>query len=327
MTPPEIISLGETMVLLYPPDLTTPLNSVRQLMVDVAGADSNFAIAMARLGFHAGWISRVGADPLGELVRDTVAREGVDVSQVIVDPGHPTGLYVKHHPPDGHPLVLYYRRGSAASYLAPADIRPAYFAEIKVLQVNGMTLALSRSCEEAVLRAVQLARKARALISLDLNLRLQLWTLSTARHVLGKLLPTVSLLTGTEDEFLQFFEKRTLVDAMIEAHGRGPRTVVATRGDKGAVALVGGRVVSHPGYVPPQVVDTVGAGDGFNAGFIASVLRGLKPEEALRIANRIGAAAVTTPGDFQGYPTLREIENDPGWPERHGDGRDFSGTA
>lgn len=325
MTPPEVISLGETMVLLYPRDLSAPLADVRELVVDIAGADSNFAIAMTRLGFRSGWISRVGSDPLGELVLNTIRREGVDTSQVVVDPTHPTGLYIKYHRShDGQPQVLYYRRDSAASYLNPKDLKPEYFKAARVLQVNGMTNALSRSCEEAVVRAIDLARKNDARVCLDLNLRLRLWSLTRARQILDRLLPTVSILSGTEEEYLQFFDKTSLVDALMEAHRRGPRTVVATRGARGAVALVGGRIVSHPGYVPPRIVDTVGAGDGFNAGFIASLLRGADPDQALRVANRIGAAAVTTPGDFQGYPSQADLDAEPEWPERSRDNVDLA---
>jgi 2-dehydro-3-deoxygluconokinase len=325
VTPPEVISLGETMVLLYPRDLSASLADVRELVVDVAGADSNFAIAMSRLGFRTGWISRVGGDPLGELVLNTIRHEGVDTSQVVVDPTHPTGLYVKYHPQrDGQPAVIYYRHGSAASSLNPNDVKPEYFTAARVLQVSGMTNALSRSCEEAVVRAIDLARKNNARVCLDLNLRLRLWSLTQARQILDRLLPAVSILSGTEEEYLQFFEKTRLVDALMDAHRRGPRTVVATRGARGAVALVGGRIVSHPGFVPPRVVDTVGAGDGFNAGFVASLLRGAEPEEALRVANRIGAAAVTTPGDFHGYPTWADLDAQPNWPERGRDHVDFA---
>lgn len=324
MNPPEVISLGETMILLYPPDLSTPLAEATTLAVDVAGADSNFAIAMSRLGFRSGWISRVGQDPLGERVLNAIRRERVDTSQVVVDASHPTGLYIKYHADGEDPQVLYYRRGSAASHLSPKDLKPEYFRGARVLQVNGMTCALSRSCEDTVVRAIDLARKNGTRVCLDLNLRLKLWTLAAARQVLGRLLAVVSILTGTEDEFLQFFGKASLVDALMEAHRRGPRTVVATRGPRGAVALVGGRIISHPGFKPPRVVDMVGAGDGFNAGLVASLLRGADPEQALRVANRMGAAAVTTPGDFHGYPTWDEIEAGPEWPQRARDAVDFA---
>lgn len=328
MTPPAVITLGESMILLYPRNVDASLSETEELVVEVAGADSNFAIAMARLGFQAGWISRVGADPLGERVVRTVSREGVDTSQVVVDPDHPTGLYIKYHEAPGEgrsggSRVLYYRRSSAASHLSPDDLNRDYFANIQVLQLSGMTCALSRSCEETVRRAIELARDRRARVCFDLNLRLQLWSLAAARKVIGKLLPAVSILFGSEEEYMQFFDKPSVVDALIEAHGLGPQTVVAHRGERGAVALVRGRMVSHPGYRPPKIVDVVGAGDGFNAGFVAAVLRDMGPQDALAIANQVGAAAVTTPGDFQGYPSWDDIGRGPAWPEREREAIDW----
>src|SRR5438094_3036284 len=142
MTPPAVITLGESMILLYPRNVDASLSETEELVVEVAGADSNFAIAMTRLGFAAGWISRVGADPLGERVRKTISREGVDTSQVVVDPHHPTGLYIKYHDTPsprmgegqgGGSRVIYYRTGSAASQLSADDLNPDYFANIQVL--------------------------------------------------------------------------------------------------------------------------------------------------------------------------------------------------
>ena len=334
MTPPAVITLGESMILLYPRNVDASLSETEELVVEVAGADSNFAIAMTRLGFAAGWISRVGADPLGERVLKIISREGVDTSQVVVDPDHPTGLYIKYHEGPspragegrsggGGSRVLYYRRGSAASYLSPDDLDGDYFANIQVLQLSGMTCALSQTCEETVRRAIALARERRARVCFDLNLRLQLWSLAAARQVIGSLLPAVSILFGSEEEYTQFFDKPSVVDALIEAHSSGPQTVVAHRGERGAVALIRGRVVSHPGYRPPKIVDVVGAGDRFNAGFVAAVLREMGPQEALAIANQVGAAAVTTPGDFQGYPSWDDIGRGPAWPEREREAIDW----
>jgi 2-dehydro-3-deoxygluconokinase len=334
VTPPAVITLGESMILLYPRNVDASLSETEELVVEVAGADSNFAIAMARLGFQTGWISRVGTDPLGERVLKTISREGVDTSQVMLDPDHPTGLYIKYHEAPsplvgqgrsggGGSRVLYYRRGSAASHLSPDDLNRDYFANIQVLQLSGMTCALSRACEETVRRAIELARERRARVCFDLNLRLQLWSLPAARQVIGSLLPAVSILFGSEEEYIQFFDKSSLLDALIEAHGLGPQTVVAHRGERGAVALVRGHMVSHPGYCPPKIVDVVGAGDGFNAGFVAAVLRDMGPEEALAIANQVGAAAVTTPGDFEGYPSWDDIGRGPAWPEREREAIDW----
>ena len=304
----EIVTIGETMVLLYGEDTTAPLRFGERLKLDFAGADSNFAIAMSRLGYRSAWISRLGDEPLGDLVLNAIAREGVDVSQVIRDPTRNTGLYLKHHDATGVTRIQYYRRGSAASNLQPDDLSPDHFRDTSLVHLNGMTFALSESCASTMRRAVELALDSRAMISLDLNLRLQLWSIESAREALGPVIQKTTAIFGTEEEFLDYFGVPDIDEALGAAVALGPRIAAAKMGPDGAVALVEGLRFAHGGYRAPTVVDVVGAGDGFDAGFLASHLRGLSPYECLRRANLCGACAVATPGDFQGYPTLDEME-------------------
>lgn len=308
MTGADVVTIGETMILLYGEDTTAPLRFGERLCLDFAGADSNFAIAMSRLGYRSAWISRLGDEPLGELVLNGIAQEGVDVSRVIRDPTRNTGLYLKHHDATGVTRIQYYRRGSAASNLQPADLNPECFRDAKLVHLNGMTFALSESCAQTMRRAVELGLNCGAMISLDLNLRLQLWNLESARERLGSVMHETSAIFGTEEEFLTYFGVSNIDDALGAAVRLGPRIAVAKMGPDGAVALVDGLRFEHAGYRLPVVVDVVGAGDGFNAGFLASYLRGLPPDECLRRANLVGACAVATAGDFQGYPTLEEME-------------------
>jgi 2-dehydro-3-deoxygluconokinase len=317
----EVVTVGETMILLYGEDPTAPLRLGDALRLDFAGADSNFAIAMTRLGYRSAWISRLGEEPLGDLVLEAIAHEGVDVSGVIRDRASNTGLYLKHHDANGATRVQYYRRGSAASKLQPDDLDPEYFRKAKLVHLNGMTFALSQSCVDTMRRALELGLTAGAMISLDLNLRLQLWSLESAREVLGRIVPKVFAVFGTEEEFLAYFGVPDIGEALDAAVGLGPQIAVAKMGSDGAVALVNGARLSHHGYTPPNVIDLVGAGDGFNAGFMASYLGGLPADECLRRANLVGACAVATPGDFEGYPTLAELDRLlESWPERRPSG-------
>jgi 2-dehydro-3-deoxygluconokinase len=255
---------------------------------------------------------------LGELVLNGIAKEGVDISGAIRDPTRNTGLYLKHHDATGIVRIQYYRRGSAASNLQPDDLRPEYFQDAKLVHLNGMTFALSETCANTMRRAVELGLNRGAMISLDLNLRLQLWNLESARKTLGPVIPNIAAIFGTEEEFLDYFGVSEIDEALHAAVRLGPRIAVAKMGPDGAVALVDGQRFTHGGYKSPVVVDVVGAGDGFNAGYLAAHLRGLSPYECLRRANLVGACAVATPGDFQGYPTLAEMERLlEGWQE-HG---------
>ncbi len=317
MTQAEVVTIGETMILLYAENVGAPLRLGERLCLDFAGADSNFAIAMSRLGYRSAWISRLGAEPLGEIVLHGIASEGVDVSRVIRDPLRNTGLYIKHHDSLGGTRVQYYRSGSAASRLQPDDLSPESFARVKLVHLNGVTFALSPTCADTMFRALELGVDAGAMISLDLNLRLQLWTAESARKALDPVIRKSGAIFGTEEEFLDYFGMADIHEALRAAASIGPRMAVAKLGANGAVALIDGRPFSHAGFRAPEVVDVVGAGDGFDAGFLAAYLGGLPPEECLRRANLVGACAVATPGDFHGYPTLLEMERLlKEWPER-----------
>ena len=294
------------MVLLHPLD-PAPLRTSRRLGVSVAGADSNFAIAMTRLGWPAIWLSAVSQDQLGDLVVEMIGGEGVDVTFVRRDPDHPTGVLVKFRE-GGHTRVVYYRSGSAASHFDPDWLEPSLFETAAVLHLNGVTSALSPSCAATVVRAVALANEHNVRVSLDLNLRLQLWNIDRARTALIPLLSDVDLVLGTEEELLALAGRAALEEALTMIAEHGPRVVVAKRGPRGAVALAEGKRIDHPGFIPPVVVDEVGAGDGFAAGFVSAYLLGAPVEQALRHANLIGAAAVTVADDVSGYPTETQLE-------------------
>src|SRR5256885_16707941 len=122
------------------------------------------------------------------------------------------------------------------------------------------------------------------------------------------LLSQVDIVLGTEKEVVALSGEGTLEEALAMIAEHGPRVVVAKRGPRGAVALAEGKRSEHPGFVPPAVVDEVGAGDGFAAGFVSAYLRGASVEEALRHGNLVGAAAVTVADDVSGYPTETQLE-------------------
>src|SRR3981081_4265139 len=148
------------------PSVSRPLRAPGQLAVSVAGADSNFAIAMTRLGWPAIWLSAVSEDPLGDLVVEMVGGAGVDVSRVRRDPDHRTGVFFKVRQ-EGHPRVIYYRRGSAASHFDPDWLEPSLFETAALLHLNGVTCALSASCGASVVRAAALAKQHDVSVSLD----------------------------------------------------------------------------------------------------------------------------------------------------------------
>src|SRR5947209_15345998 len=167
----EVVTLGETMVLFWPAQGGS-LELATYYERSFGGAESNFCVALARLGHRPRWISRLGDDAFGRYICTTLQREGVQVDAP-VDATAPTAVFFKERVASGRRRVLYYRRGSAASRLAPSDLRPDQFAGVRILHVTGITPALSPSCAAAVDPALALARAAGAIVAGDPNVRPQ----------------------------------------------------------------------------------------------------------------------------------------------------------
>ncbi len=307
-SPCDVVTLGETMVLLWPTGAAR-LEDAATYERSLGGAESNLAIALARLGLRPRWISRLGDDPFGRYTRATLEREGV-VVDAPVDVGAPTAVFFKERIAQGPRRVYYYRRGSAASRMDPADLTPAQFTGARLLHLTGITPALSAGCAATVDRAIMLARAAGARVCVDPNVRPQLWPEPAAGvAALHALMTRADLvLLGDEDAAYLFpgLSDTAVLDAV---RALGPRAVVLKLGARGARAVVEGEETSIAPY-PVAVVDSVGAGDGFNAGFIAGLLRGDPLPRCLALGARIGAAAVATTGDWEGYPTNRELGRD-----------------
>lgn len=303
--PVEVVTLGEVMVLFWPAR-QEPLAVATLYERSFGGAEGNFAIALARLGHRVRWISRLGDDVFGRYVRSELEREGVVVD---APPDHdaPTAVFFKERVPVGPRRVLYYRRGSAASRLAPDDLGPSHVAGARLLHVTGITPALSPGCAAAVSRAIDLAHAAGALVSVDPNVRLQLWSSPEACGTALRALAARAdiLLLGHEDAAVLYpgLSEEEVIEA---ARADGASTVVLKLGERGAIGVTTEERAQVLAY-PVEVVDTVGAGDGFDAGFVAGFLRGLSLERSLALAARVGAGAVAVSGDWEGYPTAREL--------------------
>jgi 2-dehydro-3-deoxygluconokinase len=300
-----LVTLGETMALLAAPRIGL-LRHMHSLDLSVAGAESNLAVGVRRLGHDAVWISRVGDDEFGRLVTGTLAGEGVDIGHVTVDGAAPTGLMVKERRADSVTRVLYYRAGSAASRLSPSDVDEDLVRGAGLLHVTGITPALSASAAAAVDAAVDTARAARVPVSLDLNYRAALWSAEAAGARLADLVRRADLVFATAPE------ARLVVpdgDAAALAAGLadlGPRQVLLKRGARGALALLDGERYEAAAH-RVSVVDPVGAGDAFAAAYLAGFLDGHPPAGCLAAAIAAGAFAVTVPGDWEGLPSRAEL--------------------
>lgn len=290
----ELVTLGEAMAVLATPGVGL-LRHAQNLDLRVAGAEANVAIGAARLGVRTAWVGRVGDDEFGALIRQTLAGQGVDVGGVLVDPEAPTGLMVKERRTASVTRVTYRRAGSAGSRLAPGDIDPDLVRGAKVLHVTGITPALSGSARDAVRAAVELARAAGVLVSVDLNHRDGLWSPAEAVADYRWLVARCDVLFATEVEH-----------AMVDGVRPQPVEVVTKRGSRGATAVIDGVVMEAPVYAV-TTLDPVGAGDAFAAGYLAERIAGAEPAQRLRTAAAAGAFAVTVQGDWEGLPSRAEL--------------------
>lgn len=303
----DVVTFGETMVL-FNPETEGPLRYVGTFTKSIGGAESNVAIALARLGHHAGWFSKLGDDEFGRYIKSTVMGEEVDVSRVTKDPARTTGILFKERFSTVNPNVYYYRKGSAASHLSISDLDMDYICSAKILHVTGISLALSEEVREAVFYAVKEAKKRGVIISFDPNIRLKLWSKEEAReHILalaelsdiifpGK--DEAELLLGT-DEPLEVCQKFMDMGIKIVALKLGKTGCYVRSHDE--EALVNGYTVDHP-------VDTVGAGDGYAAGFLSGYLEECSLMDCAKRANAVGAMATLVKGDMEGFPYKDQVE-------------------
>lgn len=301
-----LVTMGETMGLLTATG-EGPLRHQRTMELGVGGAESNVAIGAARLGAPAVWAGRVGDDEIGRLVLATLRAEGVDTRAARVDTEAPTGLMLKVRRTVVDRRVTYYRRGSAGSRLSPEDIPESLVLGAAVLHVTGITPALSASARDAVHDAVGCARRNGVPVSLDVNYRAGLWPPHQARSCLAELARRADVLFAGEDEAALLGASGDPVALAAQLSAPGPAEVVIKRGALGAYALADGTAY-ETAAIPTTVVDPVGAGDAFVAGYLAERMAGAPMTQRLRTAAICGSAACAVRGDWEGAPERAELE-------------------
>ncbi|SES06453.1 sugar kinase [Salipaludibacillus aurantiacus] len=309
MTAPEVITIGETMVI-FNPDQSLPLEYAHSFTKQIGGAESNVAVGLSRLGHKAGWISRVGSDPFGYYIQQVIRGEGVDTSLVTMDDKAPTGVFFKERKTGDSVNVYYYRAHSAASQMTEEDLDRDYFKNAEYVVVSGILPALSASCRKTTDKVIQIAKDLTIPIVFDPNVRMKLWKdKDEAASVLNDIAAQSDviligdaeghLLTGTNEpaEIADFYKRL--------APGT---TVVVKLGAEGAYYSNGEESAFVSGFPVSKVVDPIGAGDSFAAGFISAQLRGLDLYSSVRMGNAAGAITVQVSGDIEGFPRSFELE-------------------
>lgn len=299
-----VVTFGETMALIRTVG-SGPLAHARNAELGIGGSESNVAVALRRLGAPVTWIGRIGDDSFGDLVERELRAEGIGL-HVVRDQDAPTGLMVKERRTGTATRVWYYRKGSAGAHFAIGDVPDEVWGAATLLHVTGITPALSDSAAKATVHYMEHARALGVPVSLDLNYRRALWTIEDARPVYRTLISLADVVFGGPDEAAIAVGDGTPVELASRLCGSGPTEAVIKLAAAGAYALVDGHPYRRPA-VPVAVVDSVGAGDGFVAGYLAERLAGRGPEERLQTATAVGAFACTVAGDWEGLPRRDEL--------------------
>jgi 2-dehydro-3-deoxygluconokinase len=307
---PELIAFGEALIA-FIGQPAGPLHEAAHFSAHVAGAESNVAVGVARLGHRVSFAGRIGHDAFGSMIVRRLLAEGVATEHLVRDSAAPTGLLFRNLREFPPPEVVYRRTDSAGSRLAADDIRAALagLPAGTVVHVSGVTPALSDSCLAATLALAETAQARDLQLFVDVNYRTRLWDKNAAAPVLRKLVASASIVTASRPEAALLTGESNAVDAAAALASLGPRIAVIRDDSLGAVASTGSRQspIVVPSQVARQPVDPVGAGDAFNAGLIASLLDDQSLPDAIATAHLCGAAAVGVIGDIEGLPTRREL--------------------
>jgi len=313
----DVVTFGEAMLRLSPPHFSR-LEQTHSLDVEIGGSELNVAVGLSRLGMSAAWISKLPHNALGRMVRNRARELGVDVAHVIFSDKGRQGLYfVEYGAAPRASSVLYDRGNSSISLIQPGEVDwKKVLSRAKLLHVSGITPALSPSAAETTAVAMKAAKDAGCLVSYDLNYRKKLWSPAEAKGCQEPLMKRVDILTTTEEDTGVVFGIREdtyqkVAESLAKAFGF-KAVAITLREDLSvwknnwtAIAYADGKIYSDRTYTV-EIVDRVGAGDSFTAGFIYGYLTG-DAQKGVEYGNALAALKHTMPGDFN-WSTLEEVE-------------------
>jgi len=304
----DAVTMGESMIAFEAQDYG-PLREAKLFQKWVGGAEDNFTISLARLGFKCGWFSRLGDDEFGKEVFRTIKGEGIDVSRVIFDPDAQTGVFFVERRTHGDFKCYFYRQFSAASRISPADIDTDYIKQAKIVYLTGITPVISESACRATEKMFQIAIENSKTIVFDPNLRLRLCDITTARSILIPMMQKSSYVLPGEDELKLLMDCPKLATAIDKAHSLGISNLVVKTGEKGAVVACGDEgSLNIAGFTVKNPVSSMGAGDCFDAGFVAGLLNGEPLGQCARWGNALGAFCLMASGPYQALPSFPELQ-------------------
>jgi 2-dehydro-3-deoxygluconokinase len=303
----KVLCFGETLGLVLNPR-GTRLRDCATAHVSFAGAETNVAIGLARLGCRVGWLSAVGNDPVGDRVLRQLRAEGIEVGGVRVDPSRVTAMMLRDRFNWTEPSVYYWRDTSAFSQATTDLVRDCDWKGVGALFLSGITPALNSRAWTATQDIISAARARSIDVWFDVNHRRKLWSESDAAARLGPLLRHIDILFTSDEEGRILTGFRTPDDIGRALLDKGAKRVVLKLGVRGVWAFEAKGKVFCPPFAIEAEVDPIGAGDGFDAGFLSGVLAGRPVEECLARGSACGAMVCLTDGDWEGLPSSAELD-------------------
>ena len=297
----DILCIGETMVLVSPLG-GAALSSAKDFSMSIAGAESNVALYATDLGLRCSWASRVGTDPFGSRITDYLSASDVDIDLTIRDTNLQTGVFFKDPSPAGS-SVYYYRRGSAASKMSPSDLAEFALEDARIVHTTGVLPALSPSCLDMARTLSAQLNGSSTLLSFDVNYRAGLWSVAEAAPVLRELCLSSDLVFVGRDEAAMLWgtsDPQSISDFL----GHNLHLVVKDAEVGATVFETGFPPVFHPSP-RVEVIEPVGAGDAFAAGYLSGLLRGLGSMERLGMGHRVAGFALSSTADHIDASSLR----------------------
>lgn len=302
----DVVTIGESMVLFTP---QSSLKYSQNFSRSIGGAESNVAIGLSRLGHDVGWISKVGNDEFGKAITSFIRGEGVNVDNLFIDDEANTGIYFKEILRGNNVNVQYYRKNSAASKMEPSNLNEGYIAKATYLHITGITPALSESCYQTILEAINIAKNNHVTVVFDPNLRKKLWDEKKAKEVLTEIALQSDIFLPGVNEAAFLMNKENPKEIIEYFRNQAIPLTILKHGKHGSYYSTEDDVVHVPGEKVADVVDPVGAGDAFTAGLLSGLLDNLSIHDAVSRGNLLGAFAVQTLGDIEGLPERNTLLN------------------
>ena len=316
---PKLITFGETMVQ-YNATYEGPFIENGTYILDAAGAESNFAINLSKINgdLETVWISRLGNDDAGKFILENLkCKTKISVE---IDANDFTGIsYLNHIDEDTH-VKKYVRKNSAASKIDFSDIKPQIITA-DAIHLTGITPALSDQCYRTVFETLEYSKNCNIPVILDINYREPLWPPSVAKQTYDLMIKYPSILKMGLDEAEKVWQLGfTDIEYVKYFHSVTKSIVLLTRGSNGAILYDGNHIIEHSGY-KVNVVDPIGAGDAFMAGFVGALFKHINNknileintltnhkelELSLKVANACGALTCTARGDTASMPNIQD---------------------